>query len=265
MCQSGQFFPKLVTLLKHDLIVAEKPSLKVWLTAECDLPIHDFLQRTNVARLLRFLKCSTTTATFLNDQEERRGKRLKVDPAVRKGEIVERLTKVFISDPARFIEAVENVLVSSLKPGNLSISEGTSPWTSRKEIISFHSEPFLFHCIASSKDLFDKLIQIMMRYVLETDFEPCVVKILRDMIKKVHDKAVASPIELYPSHLAKLAGLVVLRQNEKDVNVSNLIRCESLKVAHKNPFQAKVMLLLFPEILKLEKFCFLDSPRMFDI
>jgi hypothetical protein len=215
-------------------LFSEKRSLKVLLFDH--LPLHNFLERTNVVKLLR------QTPKLVDDT---RSKRFRFDVEDEKKKI-ESSKECFLLDSTQFIDRIECFIVETLK--------------SEESTIDFNF--ILFACIASSRRLFQQLVQIFVRYVIETDFDPKIVETLQMSIKKIHEIS-EQPLELYPPHLAKLAGLVHALENDTDEDQWRLVQSELMKSLLSNPFETKVMLLLFPELMKkwrqTQKFSLLNN------
>ena len=204
------------------ILFSGKPSLRVLLCDE--LPLHDILQRTNVARFLR--------RTAKDDVGDASAKRFRFS-AESKEQRVAALTKTFLADPSKFVDRVEGVVVEALRSNDLSnVNAG-----------------YLVDSVSSSKRLFHLLIQIFVRYATETNFEDRIFKIFRAMVEQVHEGS-HHPAELYPAHLSKVVGLIHL--NVKDEQTVRLLRTEMLNLILTDPVRAKVILLIFPGAFNLD-------------
>jgi hypothetical protein len=203
-----------------------------------DLPLHDLLRRTNVVNYLRH------TTTFRNDpdDDEVRRKIFKFDLQP-KADRIKKLTKTYSSNSSLFIDKVEQMIVDNVRLGKTSTP-------------SF--DPELLECVATSRILFQFVVKVFNRYLAETEFEPRVVDLYRNIIREIHATSEA-PIELYPPELIKLSGLILLHEQTSDGTIIPLIKSELLEVIKTQPIFGKVMIVLYPDIFQIDFKSFLRN------
>ena len=104
--------------------------------------------------------------------------------------------------------------------------------------------PIFFQFCCQNKKAFEKLCEVLVQYVFETDFDTRMVELSQKMANKIHENA-KNPILLYPSHLQSLVVLLLSRAFDQ---YSQLISRKLLKL---DPADLKIISVLFLPWLKI--------------
>ena len=104
--------------------------------------------------------------------------------------------------------------------------------------------PIFFQFCYQNKKAFEKLCEVLVQYVFETDFDTKMVELSQKMVKRIHENA-KNPILLYPAHLQSL---VVLLLSQDFDQYSQLIGRKLLKL---DPVDLKIISVLFLPWLKI--------------
>jgi hypothetical protein len=98
--------------------------------------------------------------------------------------------------------------------------------------------------IGESSKNFCLMLSYMTTLVIETDFNPRIINVFRDLVRNVHQESEFPP-DLYPSELKRLVTLIGLPDQHKE-QIRLVINQEILHLLSTHTFLTKIFLLLFP-------------------
>lgn len=185
----------------------------------CDVPLHNFLRKSN-------LLCSLTLLAKLSpSSNEKDVKKKLVESGSWKHWIRPPATKRAFNDSSYIFSRVDSFVLQQLsgEPSNENIQE----------------------LLGNSSENFCLMLSFMTTLLIETDFNPRIIGLLRNLVRDIHQQS-EFPSDLYPSELKKLITLISLPKHNKEL-ISHVIHQEFLLLLSANPFLAKIFLLLFPD------------------
>ncbi len=123
--------------------------------------------------------------------------------------------------------------------------------------------PKFLNLAASYPDVFGFMTQLLTAYVIQTDFDLGLVKIVRGMFEKVHQIS-ADPVALYPESLQHLV-LLLLQEPQNDGILKYEIEKKWLQLARRLPDQANILALAFSPWLEKCSSDFFNCLNLFRI
>jgi hypothetical protein len=205
--------------------ISDKPPLHTILCE--DLPIHPYLKKTNLVHLLK-------TSSTLESYDEPTSKICRFD-STSKEKRIENLTKFYSENQSEFVVKIEELICDHI------LCELKLNFYQNSEV----------ECAGISIGLFNLLVKVFSRYLVETEFQPKIIEIFRKVVRHIHQTS-QSPAEFYPPCLVKLASLITLHQDVADNSLVPHLKRELFDVMQTEPICGKVMLLLFPDCFCLD-------------